>query len=77
VTLVLSIGLTATIAYVLKAVIGLRPSADAEEAGLDQADHGESGYHGDEMGRGGLEHLQLPSPSVTSSALLETSPTGS
>jgi Amt family ammonium transporter len=77
VTLVLSIGLTATIAYVLKAVIGLRPSADAEEAGLDQADHGESGYHGDEMGRGGLEHLQLPSPSVASSALLETSPRGS
>jgi hypothetical protein len=28
---------------------------EVEEAGLDDADHGEAGYHGDESGRGGLE----------------------
>jgi Amt family ammonium transporter len=60
ITLALSIGGTAVIAYALKAVLGLRPSLEAEEAGLDDADHGEAGYHGDESGHGGLEDLKLP-----------------
>jgi ammonium transporter, Amt family len=60
VTLALSIGATAIIAYAVKAVLGLRASAEAEEAGLDDAEHGEAGYHGDEAGRGGLEEIVLP-----------------
>jgi Amt family ammonium transporter len=54
VTMVLSIGATAILAYAIKAVVGLRPAAEAEEAGLDDTDHGEAGYHGDESGHGGL-----------------------
>jgi len=57
VTMALAIGGTAVIAYAIKAVLGLRPSAEAEEAGLDDVDHGEAGYHGDEGGHGGLEAL--------------------
>ena len=49
-TLVLSIVGTVVIAYVVKAVIGLRPSAEDEEAGLDDSDHGEAGYHPEEGG---------------------------
>ncbi len=44
-TLVLSIVATAVIGYALKATIGLRPSAEDEESGLDVTDHGERGYH--------------------------------
>jgi Amt family ammonium transporter len=43
-TLVLAIVGTAVIALVVKAVMGLRPSAEAESGGLDIADHGEEGY---------------------------------
>ena len=43
-TLVLSVVSTVVIAYVLKAVIGLRPSTDEEQQGLDLTDHGEEGY---------------------------------
>jgi len=50
VTLAMSIGGTAVIAYAIKAVIGLRVTPEAEEAGLDEADHGEAGYHLDEGG---------------------------
>lgn len=60
VTLAMSIGGTALIAYGIKAVIGLRPSAEDEEVGLDQADHGESGYHDVETGHGGLVSVQIP-----------------
>jgi Amt family ammonium transporter len=45
VTLVLSLVGTAVIGYALKATIGLRPTAENEEAGLDVSDHGERGYH--------------------------------
>jgi len=38
------------IALVLKSVMGLRPSLENEELGLDESDHGESGYHPDEGG---------------------------
>lgn len=43
-TLVLSIVATAVIAFVIKAVIGLRPTVEAEQEGLDLSDHGEEGY---------------------------------
>ncbi|MBK1816702.1 ammonium transporter [Luteolibacter yonseiensis] len=43
-TIVWSVVATAIIAYIVKAVIGLRPSAEVEEAGLDLAEHGEQGY---------------------------------
>jgi Amt family ammonium transporter len=61
VTLTLAVGGTAAIAYTIKAVMGLRPNVEAEEAGLDESDHGEAGYHGDEAGRGGLESIGLAS----------------
>ncbi|MBV8899806.1 MAG: ammonium transporter [Verrucomicrobia bacterium] len=44
VTLVLSTVATAVIALVVKAILGLRPSADTETAGLDISDHGEEAY---------------------------------
>jgi Amt family ammonium transporter len=64
VTLTLSIAGTAAIAYTIKAVMGLRPNLEAEEAGLDETDHGEAGYHGDEAGRGGLASIGLASASA-------------
>jgi len=45
-TLLLSVVATAIIAYLVKAVLGLRPSEEVETAGLDLAEHGEEGYHG-------------------------------
>ena len=47
VTLVLAIVGTVVIAYIVKAVIGLRPAPEVETAGLDLAEHGEEGYHAD------------------------------
>ena len=46
ITLVLAVVGTIVIAYIVKAVIGLRPSEDVESLGLDLAEHGEEGYHG-------------------------------
>ncbi|MES2441105.1 MAG: ammonium transporter [Verrucomicrobiota bacterium] len=43
-TIVWSVVATAIIAYIVKAVIGLRPTAEVEEVGLDLAEHGEQGY---------------------------------
>jgi Amt family ammonium transporter len=58
-TLTLSIGATAVIAYAIKAVLGLRPSVEAEEAGLDGTDHGEAAYHLAEGGvHGAVESLK-------------------
>ena len=37
---------TAIIAFIVKAVVGLRPSEEVETLGLDLAEHGEEGYHG-------------------------------
>ena len=45
-TLILSVVATAVIAFIVKAVVGLRPSEEVETAGLDLAEHGEEGYHG-------------------------------
>jgi Amt family ammonium transporter len=44
-TIVLSVVMTIVIAYVVRALVGLRPSEDVETAGLDLAEHGEEGYH--------------------------------
>jgi len=45
-TLVLSVVATVVITFIVKAVVGLRPSEEVETAGLDLAEHGEEGYHG-------------------------------
>ncbi|HVT72749.1 MAG TPA: ammonium transporter [Lacunisphaera sp.] len=44
VTLALAIVGTTVIAFIVKAVVGLRPDPEAEEQGLDLSDHGEEGY---------------------------------
>lgn len=44
-TMALAIGATVVLGYALKATIGLRPSREDEETGLDLSDHGERGYH--------------------------------
>jgi Amt family ammonium transporter len=46
VTLVLSIVATIVIAYIVKALVGLRPSPEVERQGLDINEHGEEGYTG-------------------------------
>jgi Amt family ammonium transporter len=35
---------TIIIAYITKAIVGLRPSAEVESQGLDINEHGEEGY---------------------------------
>jgi len=44
VTLVLSIVATLIIAFIVKAILGLRPTAEVERLGLDINEHGEEGY---------------------------------
>ncbi|AOS46343.1 Ammonia channel precursor [Lacunisphaera limnophila] len=44
ITLVLSIVGTIILAYIVKAIIGLRPTPEAEQQGLDITDHSEEGY---------------------------------
>jgi Amt family ammonium transporter len=41
---------TTVLGVLIKVTIGLRPDADTEEEGLDQTEHGEAGYHPDEVG---------------------------
>jgi Amt family ammonium transporter len=48
VTIALAVIVTAALAYLIKAVVGLRPSAESEITGLDLSDHGEAGYHYEE-----------------------------
>ncbi|MEY4090055.1 MAG: Ammonia channel precursor [Verrucomicrobiota bacterium] len=43
-TLALSVVATVILAYIVKAVVGLRPTVEAEQEGLDLTDHGEEGY---------------------------------
>jgi Amt family ammonium transporter len=45
-TIVWSVVATAIIAYIIKAVIGLRPTTEVESQGLDITEHGEEGYIG-------------------------------
>ena len=46
ITIVFAIVGTIIITYIVKAVVGLRPSEEVETMGLDLAEHGEEGYHG-------------------------------
>jgi Amt family ammonium transporter len=46
ITIVWSVVATAIIAFIVKAVIGLRPTEEVEISGLDLAEHNEEGYHG-------------------------------
>jgi ammonium transporter, Amt family len=46
ITLVLAVAGTIIIAFIVKAVVGLRPSEEVETVGLDLAEHGEEGYYG-------------------------------
>jgi ammonia channel protein AmtB len=50
VTMILAIGATTVLGYGLKFALGLRPSLENEEQGLDATDHGEAAYHPDEGG---------------------------
>jgi Amt family ammonium transporter len=45
VTMALSIVATAVLAFIVKAVVGLRASDEVETMGLDLSEHGEEGYH--------------------------------
>jgi len=45
ITIALAIVGTVVIAYIVKAVVGLRPTEEVESQGLDLAEHGEEGYH--------------------------------
>jgi Amt family ammonium transporter len=55
-TLTLSVVATTVIGFALKAVLGLRPEVEDEERGLDDVDHGEAGYHPEEIsGHSGVE----------------------
>jgi len=44
-TLCLAVVGTVIIAYIVKAIVGLRPTPEVEVSGLDLAEHGEEGYH--------------------------------
>jgi Amt family ammonium transporter len=46
ITIGLAVVGTLIIAFVVKLLIGLRPSEETETVGLDLAEHGEEGYHG-------------------------------
>lgn len=46
VTLILAVVGTTIIAYLVKAVVGLRIDEEVETIGLDLSEHGEEGYHG-------------------------------
>jgi Amt family ammonium transporter len=44
ITIVLSVVATIVITYIVKALVGLRPTPEVEEQGLDIVEHGERGY---------------------------------
>ncbi len=43
-TLLMAVIATVVIAFIIKAVIGLRPTEEVERQGLDINEHGEEGY---------------------------------
>lgn len=45
ITIVLSVVATVVIALIVKGLVGLRPTEENEQIGLDLTDHGEEGYH--------------------------------
>jgi Amt family ammonium transporter len=49
ITVVLAVAGTAILGYAIKATVGLRPSEEDEQTGLDLSDHGERGYHASEV----------------------------
>jgi Amt family ammonium transporter len=49
-TITMAVTATFVLGSLVRATVGLRPSADREEEGLDQTDHGEAGYHLDHAG---------------------------
>ena len=63
-TLALSVVGTTIIAFALKATMGLRPSIEAEDLGLDDSEHGEAGYHPEEAGGHGGPMEEAPVPSA-------------
>ncbi|HXU60357.1 MAG TPA: ammonium transporter [Polyangia bacterium] len=68
-TVLLSVVATTVIAYAIKAVIGLRPALEDEERGLDEVDHGEVGYHPEEIaGHSSQESVGAVSAAVTALA---------
>jgi Amt family ammonium transporter len=69
-TLALSVAGTVALASIVKATIGLRPDAEAEESGLDYTDHGESGYHLDEPGG----HLEATASQMEAAPAAATAP---
>jgi Amt family ammonium transporter len=56
-TLVLAVVATVVIAFIVKALVGLRPSEEEERQGLDIVDHGEEGYvYAGEVAGSGFGH---------------------
>ena len=45
ITIVLAVVGTAILAFIVKLLIGLRPTEEVEMTGLDESEHGEPGYH--------------------------------
>jgi ammonia channel protein AmtB len=45
VTLCMAVVGTTIIAYIVRAILGLRVAAEVEVSGLDLSEHGEEGYH--------------------------------
>jgi Amt family ammonium transporter len=44
-TIVMAVVATSILGYAIKAMVGLRPTPEDEQTGLDLTDHGERGYH--------------------------------
>ena len=63
-TLALAVVATTVLGYVLKAIMGLRPTEEVEETGLDVSEHGEEGYH--TGGEEGFGHATGFSPAMQS-----------
>src|SRR4051812_47157101 len=72
VTMAMAIAATLVIGYALKATIGLRPSEDDEEVGLDLSDHGERGYHTGELSHGHLDRDESPVVAAAAARLEST-----
>jgi Amt family ammonium transporter len=67
-TIALAIAATVVIAYAIKYTIGLRPTEEDEQVGLDLSDHGEQGYHTSEHTYGHLEQEDRAAPAAAGSA---------
>jgi Amt family ammonium transporter len=46
-TLAMAVIGTIIIAFIVKALVGLKASPEVQSQGLDLAEHGEEGYHGE------------------------------